>query len=131
MSILRRIPIEEVEAAAHAIWADKSVADKVAFDAVGIINQTYKRRFAFFNGKSAKYIVGGLFYLLSYRYDSIKKQNELADKLGTTDVTIRGSYRQWIETFPDLFLDVVGKFAADSNLRFYVLVNMKQKNIKT
>lgn len=123
--------MEEVSAATHSIWSDKLIADKMAQDVVKIINHAYKRKFVFFNGKSAKCIVGGLLYILGYKYDAVKKQRELADKLGTTDVTIRASYRQWLETFPDLFLDVIGKFAVDKNLRFFVLLNMKQVSVKS
>jgi hypothetical protein len=59
MSILRRIPAEEVLTAASLIWPDKSVADKIALNAVEIISQTYARDFSFFNGKTAKNLVGG------------------------------------------------------------------------
>jgi hypothetical protein len=131
MSTLRRIPLDEVSAAANNVWFDKSIADAIASEAVQIINQTYTRKFSFFNGKSSKYLVGGLFYILGYRYDVIKKQNELADQLGTTDVTIRASYRKWLETFPDLFLDVIGKFAANSALRSFVLLDLKQSLLQS
>jgi len=126
MSALNRIPYEEVLAAAHTLWSNEAVANKVAVETVEIINRTYKRKFAFFNGKSSKCIVGGLFYILGYRYNAVKKQRELADHLGTSDVTIRASYRQWLEVFPDLFLDVIGKFAEDNTLRYFVLLNHKQ-----
>lgn len=124
MSSLRRIPPDEVSAAAHTIWSDESIADAISSETVQLINQTYTRKFAFFNGKSSKYLVGGLFYLLGYRHDAIKKQRELADQFGTTDVTIRASYRKWLQTFPDLFLDVIAKFAADRDLRCFVLLEL-------
>lgn len=123
--------MEEVLAAAHTVWIDRSIADKVALETVQIINQTYKRKFAFFNGKSSRCLVGGLFYLLGYRYGAVKKQNELADRLGTTDVTIRVSYRRWLEMFPDLFLDVIGKFAADKDLRYFVLLDLNKSMLKS
>jgi len=131
MSLLNRIPTEEVLSAAHSLWEDKAFAKKVACEAVHIINQTYKRKFAFYNGKSSRCLVGGLFYLLGYRYDSVKKQNELADCLGTTDVSVRLSYRKWLETFPDLFTDVIGKFAAHKDLRYYVLIDLKKSMLKS
>ena len=131
MSLLTRIPVGEVSIAAHAVWFDESTADKITWETVRIINQTYTRKFAFFNGKSSKCLVGGLFYLLGYRYDAIKKQNELADKLGTSDVSIRVSYRKWLETFPDLFLDVIGKFATNSVLRTFVLLDLKQSLLRS
>jgi transcription initiation factor TFIIIB Brf1 subunit/transcription initiation factor TFIIB len=129
MSLLKRIPAKQVETAAHLIWSETSLANLVASDAVKIINQAYIRKIVFFNGKSAKHIISGLFYILGYRYNCIKKQNELSLKLGTNEVTIRASYRQWVETFPELFSDVISKFATDRNLRFFVLVKMKQISV--
>ncbi|MGO8805308.1 MAG: hypothetical protein ACLQO7_01710 [Candidatus Bathyarchaeia archaeon] len=131
MSLLSRIPVDEVSVAAHAVWFDKSIADEITWETVRIINQTYTRKFSFFSGKSSKCLVGGLFYLLGYRYDAIKKQNELADALGTSDVSIRVSYRKWLETFPDLFLDVIGKFGTNSVLRTFVLLDLKQSLLRS
>jgi transcription initiation factor TFIIIB Brf1 subunit/transcription initiation factor TFIIB len=130
MSLLNRIPMEEVFAAAHTVWINDSIADRVAMETIQIINQTYKRKFSFFDGKSSRSLVGGLFYLLGYRFDDIKKQNELADHLGTTDVTIRLSYRKWLETYPDLFGDVIEKFAANKDLRYYVLIELEKSLLK-
>jgi hypothetical protein len=126
MSLLARISVVEVLAAADNVWFDKSIADTIASATVQTINQTYVRNFMFFSGKSSKYLIGGLFYLLGYRYGVIKNQNEIADRLGTTDVTIRISYRKWLETFPDMFLDVIGKFADNSSLRSFVLLDLKR-----
>ncbi len=125
MSILKRIPIEEVTAIARLVWPNKEVADTVALEADEIISRTYKRKFVFFNGKSSKCLVGGLFYLLGFRYDAVVRQRELADKLGTSDVTIRASYKQWLETFPDVFVDIIGKMAQNDAFRYYVLVELK------
>jgi hypothetical protein len=124
---LKRISFEEVLATSHILWTDKLMADRIAFDAVDIINKTYKMKFAFFNGRRARWIVGGLFYLLGYRYNSIKNQAELADKLGTSDNTIRDSYRGWLKTFPDLFSDVIEKFVNDDQLRYFVLIDLKKE----
>jgi hypothetical protein len=57
----------------------------------------------------------------------VKRQRELAWRLGTSDVTIRTSYRQWLQEFPDLFSDVIAKFAQDKELRYFVLLNLKPK----
>ncbi|MCL5876456.1 MAG: hypothetical protein M1540_01430 [Candidatus Bathyarchaeota archaeon] len=127
MSVLSRIPKEEIIVASHVLWDNKSIADQVAKESIQIINQTYKRKFSFFNGRKSKWVVGGLFYLLGYRYGSVKKQGELADKLGTSDTTIRDSYRLWLKTFPDLFVDVIGKMANDQNLKYFVLVDLKKE----
>jgi hypothetical protein len=125
-SILKRISPEEITAAAYLIWKDPSTANKIAQSAIQTINQTHKRKFTFYNGKKSRTLVSGLFYLLGYRYDAAKKQRELAWKLGTSDVTVRASYREWLEEFPDLFLDVIGKFAQDNNLRYFVLLNLQR-----
>ena len=126
MCILQRISTEEIQFVAHIVWADKRIANTIAQETSQIINQTYKRKFAFFNGKSSKNIVGGLFYILGYRHDSIKKQKELAGLLGTTEMTIRASYHKWLQAFPDLFYDVIGKFAKDKNLRYFVLLDLNK-----
>ena len=117
-------------AASHNIWLNTETADKIAFDAVQIINRTYARRFSFFNGKTSRSIVGGLYYLLGFRYNATKRQVEIADKLGTSDVSIRKSYRLWLEAFPDLFLDVIGKLAENKDLQSYVLLSLYQKSIQ-
>ena len=126
LSLLRRIASNEIAIAAHAIWLDKSIADRIAVDTVQSINQTYCRKIAFFGGKSSKCLVGGFFYLLGYRHNAIKKQSEIADQLHSSDVSIRVAYRKWIETFPDLFLDVITKFTANIALQPYVLIDLKQ-----
>ena len=127
MDILRRLSPEEVAVAARTIWPNQLIANAISDETVGIIVKTHKRKFSFFNGKTSRGIVGGLFYLLGYKYDSVKNQKELADRLGTSDVTIRSSYRNWLEEFPDLFQDVIGKLAKDQNLRWYVLVDLRRK----
>lgn len=126
MSILRRIPMDEVSTAANSVWLNKSTANVIATETMQIINHTFIRKFSFFTGKSFNGLVGGLFYLLGYRHGVIMKQNDIADRLGTTDVTIRMSYRKWLETFPDLFIDVISKFAMISALQPFVLLDLKQ-----
>ena len=127
MGILNRISADEVYIAARTVWFDKQISNRLAADALELITKTSKRNFSFFNGKTSRGLVGGLFYLLGYRYGVVKNQKELADRLGTTDVTIRASYRNWLEAFPDLFPDVISKLAQDQNLRYYVLTDLKRK----
>jgi transcription initiation factor TFIIIB Brf1 subunit/transcription initiation factor TFIIB len=127
LGILNRISSDEVYIAARTVWFNKQISNRIADNTLEIIAKTSKRKFSFFNGKTSRGLVGGLFYLLGYRYDVVKNQKELADRLGTTDVTIRASYRSWLETFPDLFSDVISKLAQDQNLRYYVLTDLKRK----
>jgi transcription initiation factor TFIIIB Brf1 subunit/transcription initiation factor TFIIB len=129
VTIPKRLEIEEIITTAQTIWPNKALSKKIAFDALELLSQTYARKFVFYNGKSAKHLIGGLFYLLGYRYNAVKKQRELADILGTSDVTIRKAYRGWLETFPDLFLDVIAKFMDDNEMKYYVLLDLKPKMV--
>ena len=112
------LKVQEITAAAHLLWPNKKTARKITTDAVEIINQACKKKFSFCNGKSLRCIVGGLFYLLGFRYDDPKKQREIAVALQITDVSIRSSYKRWLKEFPDLFQDVIAKLA-DQELRHH------------
>ena len=101
--------VQEIMVAAHLLWPNKNTARKITADTVKIINQVYKRKFSFCNGKSLRCIVGGLFYLLSFRYDDPKKQREIALALQITDVSIRTFYKKWLNEFPELFEDIMAK----------------------
>jgi transcription initiation factor TFIIIB Brf1 subunit/transcription initiation factor TFIIB len=103
------LKVQEIMFAAHLLWQNKKTAKKIATDAVKIINQVCKRKFSFCNGKNLRCIVGGLFYLLGFKYDDPKKQREIAVALKITDVSIRASYRRWLKEFPDLFQGVIAK----------------------
>jgi hypothetical protein len=103
------LKVQEIMDAADLLWPSNNIATKVTTDAVRIINQVYKRKFSFCNGKSSKCIAGGLFYLLSFRYNDPKKQREIAVALQITDVSIRSFYKKWINEFPELFQDIITK----------------------
>ena len=123
---IRKISLENISAMSHFLWSDGLIADRIALESMEILEQAYKRNSAFFNGKGPRNLIGGLLYLLGFRHDYIKRQNEIASTIGTSDVTIRGSYRDWLETFPDLFLDVTNKLLLDKDRRTYVLLNCPQ-----
>jgi hypothetical protein len=127
LGMIDRISFDELLAASQIIWSDKKTVEKVAKNSYSILNHVQKRKVTFYCGRKARAIVGGLFYLLGYRFDDVKKQNELADKLSTSDVTIRLSYRKWLTEFPDLFEDVIEKLAQDENLKYFVLIDLKQQ----
>ena len=127
MNTSNRISPKEVTIAARTVWANRLIADAIGEETVEIITKTHKRKTSFFGGKTSRGLVGGLFYLLGYKYDYAKNQKELADALGTSDVTIRVSYRSWLEEFPDLFRDIIGKLAQDQNLRWYVILDYRRK----
>ena len=119
MSILNRLSADVI-AATKTVWADQLIAEKIASDTLEIIANANKRNFTFFSGKSSRGLIGGLFYILGFKYDSVKRQKELANKLGTTDITIRASYRKWLKDFPDLFLNVSDKIANRENFNHFV-----------
>jgi hypothetical protein len=105
--ILRRIGQESILSFAQEIWSDEhSATAKIALRAVNVICEAYQRDPAFFSGKSAKGILGGLFYLLGHRFRKNKTQKEIAESLNATEMTIRASYREWLREFPGMFLDV-------------------------
>ena len=103
--------VQEITAAAHLLWSNEKIAGKIAANVVEIINQVCKRKFSFCNGKSLRCIVGGLFYLLGFRFNDPKKQREIAIALQITVESIRSSYKKWLNEFPDLFQDVTTKLA--------------------
>jgi hypothetical protein len=103
------LKVQEIMDAAYLLWPTRNIATKITTDTVKIINQVNKKKFSFCNGKSSKCIVGGLFYLLSFRYDDPKKQREIAVALQTTEVSIRSFYKKWLSEFPELFQDVTTK----------------------
>jgi hypothetical protein len=126
ISIFRRISKDELNAATQLIWLDRSVANKITLDTIELITIAYNKKSSFFYGRSSRFIISGLFYILGFRYDSIKKQVEIADRLGTSDVTVRASYRKWMETFPELFCGEIAKFSMDISLRDFVILKIKR-----
>lgn len=117
IKITKDVNDNDILVAARNIWADDKTAGKVAVEANRLIKIAYNRKSSFFNRRSSKFIAGGLFYLLGYRFDSKKNQRQIADKLGTTDNTVRSSYNRWIETFPDMFADVIVRFSPRKDLK--------------
>ena len=98
--ILHRFGEENVLSFAQKTWQDQqSVAKSMASEALNIIYETYQINPAFFGGKSAKGVVGGLFYLLGRFNGNVKTQKEIAQSLGTTEMTIRAFYRIWLTPF--------------------------------
>ena len=93
-----RIGKEDVLSLAQKIWQDQTdVNREIASEALIIILEKYETDPTFFSGKSIKGIVGGLFYLLGQRHGKFKTQRQIATSLGTTEVTIRASCREWAE----------------------------------
>jgi len=92
-----------VFAFAFKVWeSDSLIANRIVLESLGIITETYVVKPTFYAGKSNKRIVGGLFYILSLKYKCSKTQNEIAQKIGTTEITIRKGYRSWLKHFLSL-----------------------------
>ena len=104
-SILNRVSREETTLAARTIWVNQEKAD-IAANAIETLVKASAVNLGFLNGKSSRTILGGLFYILGHRFKAVKTQKEIADLLGTSDVSIRESYRSWLNEFPFLFTDV-------------------------
>ena len=100
---LKRFSSKTVLLFAHKVWKDETVAELIATETSEIINTVYNKRHLFFSGKSAKGVLSGIFYLLGRKNNAKKTQREIARSLNTNDVTIRDSYREWLDAFPDLF----------------------------
>jgi len=124
---MQRISFDNLVDTAQIIWSNKTTVHKIAVDSYSILTKVQGRKATFYSGRRATALVGGLFYLLGFRYNDVKKQNELAYKLGTTDVTIRKSYRDWLISFPDLFTDIIGKLAQHESLRYFILLELQAK----
>ena len=124
---MQRISFDSLIDTAQIIWSNKTTVHKIAADSYSILTKVQGRKATFYSGRRATALVAGLFYLLGFRYNDVKKQNELAYKLGTTDVTIRKSYREWLINFPDLFADIIGKLAQHESLRYFILIELQAK----
>jgi hypothetical protein len=98
-----RLSSKKVSSYAYEVWQDRSTAELMASEASLIIKTVRKRRCVFFSGKSEKGLLAGVFYLLGRKNKAMKTQREIARSLNTNDVTVRSSYREWLDAFPYLF----------------------------
>lgn len=108
-SIFYRIHCEKISAEAKVVWANQEISGDIASDALQILAKASKQNLRFFCGKQPKCILGGLFYILGFRFRAVKTQREIADLLGITEVSIRKSYKNWLKEFPKYFTDVNDK----------------------
>jgi hypothetical protein len=105
-SIFYRIHSEKITSAARMVWLNQKIADDIASSALQILFKASKQNLRFFCGKSPKCILGGLFYILGFRFNSKITQREIADLLCTTEDSIRKSYKKWLIEFPQFFIDI-------------------------
>lgn len=106
VSIFYRIHYVKIVSAARIVWTDQEIADNIASDAMQILAKASTQNLTFFCGKPPKCILGGLFYILGFKFNAVKTQNEIADFLCTTEVSISKSYRGWLKEFPKYFTDI-------------------------
>ena len=118
LSSFYRINCEKIKGAARAVWVNQAIADEIASEAMQILEQASKANFRFFSGKSPKCILGGLFYILGFKFKAIKTQREIASFLCTTEVSICKSYNSWMNEFPYYFTD-------EAILKMYILKKVK------
>lgn len=99
-----RLTSAQVMSYASKVWGpQQSVSTLITAETVQIIHFVKNRKHVFFSGKSEKGILSGIFYLLAMKNRIPITQRQIARRLSTTDVTVRASYRDWIENFPEFF----------------------------
>ncbi len=103
--------------AATYVWRNQRVAARIATETEIIVAQVYRVNHLFFSSKSFNRIICGLFFLLAYKYNAVMSERKIAEELGTSEVTVRLSYREWLETFPELFKHIVPKLSENVMLR--------------
>jgi transcription initiation factor TFIIIB Brf1 subunit/transcription initiation factor TFIIB len=119
-SIFYRIHYEKITAAAKAVWANQEEVYDIVSSALEILAKASKQNLRFFCGKSPKCILGGLFYILGFRFKMLKTQNELANCLCTTEASISKSYKSWLNEFPEYFMDVTDKIRTHNSKNLIV-----------
>jgi len=106
VSLIRHLSLVDALTAAYQICDDGQVAIKMVTHATAILKEAHETDPRFFNGKTTRSTIGGLFYLLGFRLYTHAHQKKIAYVLGTSDTSIRESYRRWLKTFPNAFADV-------------------------
>jgi hypothetical protein len=102
--VLRRLDRADILSYASDLWrAQGSIAQAIASETVRIIHLAYTKAPSFFEDKNRKWILGGLFYLLGRRMSAGKTQKQIARCLGTSEMTIRKSYKKWLGSFPEFW----------------------------
>jgi hypothetical protein len=100
----KRLSHSQIMSHASKIWGpQRSETILITGETAEIINIVKKRKNGFFSGKSEKSILSGIFYLLAIKNRILITQRQIARRLDTTDVTVRASYHDWIDNFPEFF----------------------------
>lgn len=105
-----RITPEYVLKLAHKVWEDTEEARFYGLLASKIIEACYSEKPIFFCGRPKDSLLSGLFYCLipkrivkndfGFFYRGIKySQQDIADRLNVTSVTVRNNYKRWLKCF--------------------------------
>lgn len=122
-NIFYRIHCEKITSSARVVWENQETAGDIASNTLQILAKVSKQNLVFFCGKPPKCIHGGLFYILGFRFKEIKTQNEIANFLCTTEVSIRKSYKSWLNEFPQYFTDINAKIEDHVSLNLMIKLN--------
>ena len=104
-----RITPKQIAKAIHKLPFPNVKIHNVLKEAINLVEKSYKKDKIFFCGKSSLRIIGGLMYLLSFKYCKEKfTQPLVGDRLSYlsrgshAEMTIREGYKDWIKIFPEL-----------------------------
>ena len=106
VTIFYRIHSKAITTAARAVWENQKIADEIASHALQILELASQTNLRFFSGKPPKCILGGLFYILGFKFNAATTQREIADLLCTTEFSVSSSYKNWLIEFPQFFQDI-------------------------
>jgi hypothetical protein len=102
--VVRRLSRVDVLNYASKIWkGQESIARAIASETIRIVGEAHEKAPSFFWGESGKWVFGGVFYLLGRRMKVARSQKQIARSLDTNEMTIRDSYRKWLEHFPEFW----------------------------
>jgi len=104
----KRYSLDAIRPLAFSLTGNQTQAQELAEESKHIIFQSLRIKPATFSGHPLKFIVCGLFYLLSVRKHGVEgrfRQREISVKMGMNERTVRHSVKFWLGKFPMLFKD--------------------------
>jgi len=91
---------------AHQIWAGKpKLARKIGLATAQLIEDSYHLKPTVFCGSPQRVVLGGLFYLLGFRFRNPKGMLQIGWAIDCAEMSVRNSTRRWMKFFGDLFPD--------------------------
>lgn len=102
-----RLTQERISASVYKIWQNQpDIAASIASEVSRMIKSACESKPTFFSGKTEKGILSGLLYHLGLVCNHVKTQRQIARSLNTNEVTVRESWRDWLNEFPELSEDL-------------------------